>query len=103
MPETQMNKQIQTVKQENFFEGLGFERFEMHYPCGDFVCYKGPNGYYYRVDHFSHFYTIECAENEHLALTNGFDDGDLYEENLPEEELVRKIREDLKKEVLEND
>ena len=81
------------IPQEKFFDGLGFERIEMHYLCGVYVCYKSPAGEYFRIDHFSNVYVIEYAENEKQAKGNGFDDGELFDDSLPEDELIRQIQE----------
>ena len=85
------------INQKRFFEGLGFEEIEMQYGCGKETCYKGPDGCFYRIDHFSGSYVIESAENEEEARLNQFEDDDLYDDTLPEEQLIADIQADLKK------
>ena len=87
------------IDQSKFFAGLGFEPFEMEYPFGKETCYKGSDGGFYRVDHFSDVYVIEYAENEEEARLNRFEDDDLYDDSLPEEVLIAKIQADLKEYV----
>jgi len=83
------------INQERFFEGLNFEPQEFEYEFGRQTCYKGPDGGYYRIDHFSTFYVIEFAETEKEAQLNQFEDDDLYDDSLPEEELIAQIQADL--------
>lgn len=85
------------INQKRFFEGLGFEEIEMQYGYGKRTCYKGPDGGFYRIDHFSDLYVIEYAENEEEARLNQFEDGDVYDDALPEDELISIIQADLKK------
>ncbi len=87
------------IDQSKFFAGLGFEPFEMEYSYGKEMRYKGPDGGFYRVDHFSDVYVIEYAENEEEARLNRFEDDDLYDDSLPEEVLIAKIQADLKEYV----
>lgn len=76
------------INQNKFFDGLGFEEVTIN----ESVCFKGPDGWFYRMDHFSRSYVIECAENEELAKLNCFDDADLFDDDLPEDELVAKVQ-----------
>jgi len=85
------------INQKQFFEGLGFEETEMQYGYGKETCYKGPDGCFYRIDHFPGSYVIESAENEKEARLNQFEDDDLYDDTLPEEQLIADIQADLKK------
>ena len=80
------------IPQDKYFEGLNLERLEMTYPCGTFVCFKTPAGDFFRIDHFADCYVIEYAENEDEARANCFDDGELFDDTLPEEELIRQIQ-----------
>ena len=89
------------ISQDKFFEGLDFEKYEFEYAFGKKVCYKGTDGAYYRVDHFCFSYVIEYAENEDEAKVNRFEDADLYDDSIPEEELVAMIQKDLKEYVLQ--
>lgn len=84
-------------EQGKFFEGLCFEECEFEYAFGKQTCYKGPDGGFYRIDHFSSLYVIEYAENEEEAKLNRFEDCDLYDDSLPEEQLIAEIQTDLKK------
>lgn len=89
-----------TINQDKFFANLGFERFEMEYASfGKYVCFKGPDGFFYRVDHFGKSYVVEYAENEEEAKIHRFEDADLYDDSLPEEQLIAQIQSDLKKYV----
>lgn len=83
------------LDQKRFFDGLGFEELEMKYESGNETCFKGPDGAYYRVDHFSNLYVIEYAENEEDAKLNRFEDADTYEDSLTEEEIISAIQADL--------
>ena len=85
------------IEQKRFFEGLGFEEIEMQYEYGKETCYKGPDGGFYRVDHFSGSYVIEFAENEDEARKNQFEDDDTYDDTLTENELISLIQADLLK------
>ena len=76
------------IAQDKFFEGLDFEEVKMEYKFGKVKCYKGSDGGYYRVDHFSSCYVIEYAENEDEAKLNCFEDVDLYDDSLPEAEKL---------------
>lgn len=48
------------IEQERFFAGLDFEKQVFL----GLTCYKGRDGAYYRVSHFTNSYVIEYAENE---------------------------------------
>ena len=86
------------IDQDKYFDGLGFERCEMEYMVyGTYVCFKGPDGFYYRVDHFGNWYVIEVAENEAEARVHAFEDADTYDDSLSEEELITRIQSDLRK------
>ena len=78
---------MQLIEQDRFFSGLGFEKCE--FESGK--CFKGIDGGYYRVDHFSDCYVIEYAENETQAKYNAFEDDDLFSDSIPEQELIRQI------------
>lgn len=81
------------INQEKFFKGLDFEKFEMNYGVyGNYTCYKGSDGFFYRVDHFGNSYVIEDAENEEEARIHRFEDADLFDDSLPEEELIKEIQ-----------
>lgn len=89
------------IDQDKFFEGLGFERYEMEYMAyGIYVCFKGPDGFFYRIDHFGNWYVIEAAENEEKAKVHIFEDADIYDDSLTEEELIAQIQSDLRNYVL---
>lgn len=89
------------IPQDKFFEGLDFEKCEFEYEFGKKECYKGADGGYYRVDHFGTSYVIEYAENEEEAKLNRFEDDDLYDDSMPEKELIAMIQKDLKEYVLQ--
>ena len=84
------------LEQEKFFEGLDFEEYEFEYPFGSKKCYKGKDGGFYRVDHFGNTYVIEFAENEDEAKLNRFEDSELFDDSLSEDELIQNIRDTLK-------
>ena len=73
----------------------------MKYEYGQENCYKGLDGGYYRVDHFGSLYVTEYAETEYEAKLNFFEDVDLYDDSLPEAELIAMIQKDLKEYVLQ--
>lgn len=87
------------LEQQKFFDGLGFEEYEFEYPFGLKKCYKGKDGGFYRVDHFGNTYVIEFAENEDEAKLNRFEDSELFDGGLNEDELVQNIRDTLKEYV----
>lgn len=89
------------INQDKFFEGLDFEKCEFEYEFGKRECYKGSDGGYYRIDHFGSSYVIEYAENEDEAMLNCFEDADLYDDSIPETELIAMIQKDLKEYVLQ--
>ncbi len=82
----------QQINQEKYFEGLGFERYEFEYPCGKYVCYEGAGGFLYRVSQFGSSFVIEYAEDEEEARDNCFEEADVFNADLDEEELVKQIR-----------
>ena len=84
------------VDQKKFFAGLGFEETVFKYECGSYICYKGTDGAYYRIDHFGQCYVIESAENQNEARSNLFEDSDLFDDKMPEEDLVAAIQNTLK-------
>ena len=84
-------------EQQKFFEGLNFEKCEFEYSFGTQSCYKGPDGGFYRIDHFGDSYVIEYAETEEDAKLNRFEDSDLYDDSLSEAQLIIDIQTDLKK------
>lgn len=76
------------LKQKDVFDGLeGFE--EKKFGGG---CYKGPDGQYYRVSHFSKSYVIESAESESEAKNGIFEDDDLFDDTLEKDVLLDNIR-----------
>lgn len=84
--------------QDRIFAELGFEQYEFKYEYNGFkgdVCYKGPDGAFYRIDHFSNVYVIEDAENEDEAKLNMFEDADLFDDSIPEDELIKQIQKTL--------
>ena len=84
---------MEQIDQKKFFAGLGgFEKYEFEYPCGKYVCYRGPDGFFYRIDRFGDWYVVEDAENEEEARVNRFEDTDLFDADLDEAELVRQIQ-----------
>lgn len=89
------------IEQQKFFEGLNFEKYEFEYNTGKRVCYKGPDGVYYRVDHFANSYVIESAQNEIEAQNNFFEDDDLFDDFLDEKEIIELIQTKLKEYVTE--
>ena len=84
-------------EQGKFFKGLDFEAYEFEYAFGKQTCYRGPDAGFYRIDHFDGSYVIEYAENVDEARMNRFEDADLYDDTLPEEQLIADIQADLKK------
>lgn len=76
------------IEQAVFFRGLNFVKCNFD----GIECYKGMDNCYYRVDHFATTYVIEFAEDEIQARNNGFEDDDLFEDSLPEEELMFQIK-----------
>ena len=91
------------VDQDVFFEGTGFERHEFEYMAhGRLVCYKGPDGAYYRVDHLSGFYVMEDAENEDDARKGIFEDTDTFPDYLPPGERVLWVHRWLRKYAVED-
>jgi len=76
------------IEQSKFFYGLGFEELEIN----GTLCYKGPDGFCYRMDHFSQSYVIECAESPEDAKVNLFEDADLFDDDLPEAELIAQVQ-----------
>lgn len=89
------------ITQDRFFEGLAFEKCKFEYEFEKRDCYKGSDGGYYRVDHFGTSYVIEYAESEDEAKLNRFEDDDLYDDSIPEDELIAMIQKDLNEYVLQ--
>lgn len=83
------------IEQSMFFDGLGFEELEINGAS----CYKGPDGFYYRMDHFASTYVIEYAESEDEACKNIFDDADRFDDDLPEAELIAQVQNALREYV----
>lgn len=81
------------IEQEVFFEGLDFEPIEYEYGFGKRTCYKGPDGGFYRIDHFADLYVMEFASNEEEARLNVFEDGDTYYD--ADDDVIELIRADL--------
>ncbi len=79
MDKTPTNKK-KTI-QEQVFDGLGFEEYEFETPdTGKFICYKGPDGCFYRIHTNSAGESvIEYADTEKEAQTNGFGDADWFD------------------------
>ena len=76
----------------DFFSKIGYEKYEMEYAAhGKYTCYKAPDGCFYKIDHFSNCYVIECAENEEEARKCIFFDTDLFDDKLSKEELESKF------------
>ena len=88
------------IEQQKFFEWLNFKKYEFEYKTGKRVCYKGPDGVYYRVDHFANSYVIESAQNEIEAQNNCFEGDDLFDDSLNEREIIELIQIKLKEYVL---
>lgn len=89
-------KQLKLIAlEEKVFAGLDFEP-SVFCCC---KCYKGEDGFYYRLDHFDSVYVIEYADNIKYAENNWFDDADLFDNDMPEEELIRALQEALKEYV----
>lgn len=87
-----MGPELEEVDQDVYFEGTGFERYEF----GD-ICHKGPDGFFYRVEHLPGFYVMEDAENEVLARKGIFEDTDTFTDNIPLGERIYWVHEWLKK------
>lgn len=83
------------IDQNKFFDGLGFEEFEVN---GE-PCFKGPDGCFYRMDHFSQSYVIECADSADDAEVNRFEDADIFDDDLPEAELITQVQNALREYV----
>lgn len=76
------------IDQRKFFNGLGFVEHEIY----GILCYEGPDGFFYRMDHFDSTYVIECAESKEDADRNMFDDADRFDDDLPEAELIEQVQ-----------
>lgn len=76
------------IDQRKFFGGLCFEELYVNGTS----CFKGPDGWLYRMDHFSRSYVIECAESMEDAKVNRFEDADLFDDDLPEAELIEQVQ-----------
>lgn len=82
------------------FLSHGFKKYDVEYAAhGRYSCYKGPDGGFYRISHFSKYYVIEYAENEFDARHGLFDDADLFDDSLSEVELTEQLTEWLRKYV----
>ena len=81
--------------EEKVFSGQDFEPAVFN----DRKCYKGKDGFYYRLDHFSGTYVIEYADNTQYAESNWFDDADRFDDGIREDELIKQLREALKEYV----
>ena len=77
------------IDQDKFFEGTGLQRCDFD----GIICYLGSDGCYYRIDHFANTYVIEYIEDEAYAKLGSFDDADRFDDDLPEEELIRQVKE----------
>lgn len=80
------------IKQSEIFTPIGFRKCAF----GSEVCYKGPDGRYYRVSRFGDHYVAEYAQTEREAKTGLFFDVDSYGDSLPKSELLRLIQRDLR-------
>lgn len=85
------------IPQHRFFDGLNFEKHVFNQR----LCYKGPDGFFYRIGCFSDYYVIEDAEDIDSARADMFEDADLFEKALPEKELIRQVQEALRSYVTE--
>lgn len=85
------------IDQRSFFNGLGFVEHEIY----GILCYEGPDGCLYRMDHFDSTYVIECAEDEADAQLHRFEDADRFDDDLPEAELIEQVQAALRAYVAE--
>ena len=85
------------INSNSFFNDLNFEECEFAYGTGIQKCYRGPDGGFYRVDYFGDSYVIEFAEKEEAAKRNQFEDTDLYVDDGPIGEIIKKIKDDIKR------
>ena len=76
------------IDQDSFFDGLGFKRAENRWG----VYYVAPSGSCCRIDHFDNVYVIEWAENENAAEKSLYEDGDLFDDRLPEDQLIHDVQ-----------
>ena len=81
-------------KIEEVFQELNFDKLILN---GDSLMLH--NGIYYKVTFVKGLkaYVIEFANNYDEAVNNVFEDGDIYPVSLGENELLSKLRDDLKK------
>ena len=86
-----MGSELEEVDQDIYFEGTGFERCEF-----GGICYKGPDGFFYRVEHLPGFYVMEDAENEEFARNGAFEDTDTFTDNIPLGERIYWVHKWLK-------
>ncbi len=86
------------IDQNKVFSGMGFERLELTAPFGIIVCFRSPKtGKCFRIDHFAGMYVDEVAGDIDAAGLNMFEDGFLFDDSLPEEELIQQIREGIRR------
>lgn len=89
--------EIKDVDQDMFFKGTGFERYEFEYMAyGRFVCYKGSDGFFYRVERLSDFFVMQDAGSEEEARKGVFEDTDTFPYYLPPGEQVFWVHQWLK-------
>lgn len=83
------------IDQRVFFTGLNFEEHEID----GTLCFKGPDGVFYRLDHFDNVYVIECSNSEIAARRNSFEDAERFDDDLPIDQLIELIQEALRQYV----
>jgi len=81
--------------EDRVFAGLDFEPAVFN----ERKCYKGKDGFFYRLDHFDKTYVIEYADNKQFAESNCFDDADRFDDDIPEEELIESLQKALQEYV----
>lgn len=85
------------IDQKRFFQGLDFEEKQIN----GSGCYLGPDGCFYRMDHFGSTYVIEYAEDQQSADLNMFEDADRFDDDLAEDELIGRVQSALRQYVTE--
>jgi len=76
------------IDNDKFFQGYGLKKVHLN----GIESYKAPETEtYYRLDHFCSFYVIEWAGNTEEAGKNIFEDTDLFDDSLPEDELLKQL------------
>ena len=80
------------VDQDSIFLNYGFEKCEMeNITYGKYPCYKASDEHYYKLTHFSSYYVFEVAMNRYEAEHGIFEDTDLFDDSLNDEELTTEI------------